>query len=69
MAEKTTTTREEKDSQGNKSREQTETQRDDSGVGRRPANPSAPGQDTHKTGPGSGTNPTGIGGNEESVSG
>lgn len=68
MAEKTTTTREEKDSAGNKSREETQTERD-SGSARRPANPAQPGTDSHKSGPGSDTNPTGIGGNEESVSG
>lgn len=67
MSDKTTTTREEKDSKGNKTETKTETERDESA--RRPANPSAPGQDSAKSGHGSDTNPSGIGGNEESVSG
>lgn len=64
MAERTETKTTEKDSEGNKKETTTQTERD-----RSPANPAAPGSDTAKRGPGSGTNPSGLGGNEESVSG
>ena len=67
MAEKTTTQTTEQDNAGNKKESTTQTQTD------RPEQPTAPapahGVDNPKTGKGSQTNPSGIGGNEESVSG
>lgn len=65
MAERTTTQTTEKDRSGNQKETTTQTER----VPSAPANPTQGQPDTAKRGPGSGTNPTGVGGNEESVSG
>lgn len=62
--EKTTTTEKKKDASGNESTTKTETEKDSATRA-----PAQPGQDSAKSGHGSDTNPTGIGGNEESVSG
>lgn len=64
MAEKTTTTETKTDDKGNKTTTQTETERD---VNQQPAAPAKSGAE--KGGAGSQTNPSGIGGNNESVSG